>query len=128
MIRPWDVYIHLAWYPIYGRLNRRFNSNSIQTKENENYETTYFTKVRKLLFVSIFCNFLCNYFRGALLANASNPDCIEGFGPQHVCNGKKECIGMRDEQDCGKPNCLMVSYLNFHQGFLSLSMDFPFNF
>ena len=56
--------------------------------------------------------------------NASNPDCIEGFGPQHVCNGKKECIGMRDEQDCGKPNCLMVSYLNFHQGFLSLSMDF----
>ena len=68
---------------------------------------------------------LCNYFRGALLANASNPDCIEGFGAQHVCNGKKECIGMRDELDCGKPNCMMVSYLHFRQEYMNLSIDFP---
>ena len=58
--------------------------------------------------------------------NASNPDCIEGFGPQHVCNGKKECIGMRDEQDCGKPNCLMVSYLN--KGILNLGIKFSAQF
>ena len=56
----------------------------------------------------IYATFLCNNFSGAFLANASNPDCIEGFGPQNVCNGRKECIGMRDELDCGKPNCMMV--------------------
>ena len=55
-----------------------------------------------------YATFLCNNFSGAFLANASNPDCIEGFGAKNVCNGKKECIGMRDELDCGKPNCMMV--------------------
>ena len=60
---------------------------------------------------TFYATFLCNIFSGAFLANASNPDCIEGFGPHNVCNGKKECIGMRDELDCGKPNCMMVCFL-----------------